>query len=61
MFWGFGGASKACGIIAPWPGIELTPPCVGRQRLNHWTTKEVPAHWFCVCGEDTPLIQSPIG
>ena len=23
-------------------------PCIGRQTLNHWTAKEVPAFPFCV-------------
>ena len=31
---------KPCGILAPQPGIELTDtPCIGRQSLNHWTTR----------------------
>ena len=28
-----GGA--ACGISAPWPGIQPTAPCTGRWNLNH--------------------------
>ena len=30
-----------CGIIVPLPGIELVPPALGAQGLNHWTTREV--------------------
>ena len=33
---------KAYGILVPWPGIEPSPPCIGRQHLNHWTTGQVP-------------------
>ena len=41
MFWGFG--CKACGILAPWPGIEpAPPPHTGKSSHNHWTTKEFP-------------------
>jgi len=32
----------ACGILVPWPGIELMPPSVEVWCLNHWTTREVP-------------------
>ena len=28
---------EACGILVPWPGIKS--PCIGRQSLNHWTTR----------------------
>ena len=31
----------AGGILAPWPGIQPVPPCIG--SLNHWTTREVPS------------------
>ena len=31
----------ACGMFVPRPGIELTPPALGVQSLNHWTTREV--------------------
>ena len=38
---------KACGMLAPWPGIEPLPPCIGRLILNHWTTREFPwVHFF---------------
>ena len=30
------------GILVSWPGTEHMPPAMGAQRLNHWTTKEVP-------------------
>ena len=44
----------ACEILVPQPGIELLPPAVKAQSLNHWTTSEVPPcaleyiH-LCVC------------
>ena len=34
--------SMACGSLAPWPGVELASPGIGRRILNHWTTREVP-------------------
>ena len=30
----------------PRPGIKPTFPCIGRQILNHWTTREVPVCRF---------------
>ena len=35
---------KTCGILAPWPGINHTP-CIGRQSLMHWTTREISECW----------------
>ena len=32
----------ACGLLAPWPGIEPPPLALEVQSLNHWTTREVP-------------------
>ena len=32
----------ACRILVPWPDIELAPPAVEVQSLNHWTSREVP-------------------
>ena len=29
-------------IIAPWSGIEPTPPALETQSLNHWTARDVP-------------------
>ena len=38
----------ACGIIAPWQGIEPTPtPSIGRWRLNHWDHQGSPWN-FCL-------------
>ena len=31
----------AYGMFVLRPGIELTPPALGVQSLNHWTTREV--------------------
>ena len=33
MFWFFD--LEACGILAPWPGIEPTPPVLEGESLNH--------------------------
>ena len=33
---------EACGILVPQPEIELMPPAVEVQNLNHWITREVP-------------------
>ena len=44
MFKFFG--HKAGEILAPWPGIKLTPPCIGRQSLNHWTTRNILRPWM---------------
>ena len=41
-FWGFFFCHLACGILAPWPGIEPAPPTLKGEVLNHWTTREVP-------------------
>ena len=32
---------KPCGILVPGPGIQPESPCMGRQILSHWTTREV--------------------
>ena len=40
MVWFFG--LKTCGILAAQPGIKSLTLCIGRQSLNHWTTREVP-------------------
>ena len=38
MFWFFG--HNTCGILAPWPGIELQL-LHWKINLNHWTAMEV--------------------
>ena len=43
MFWYFG--HKACGILAPQPGIEPTPSALEGEVFNHWTTREVPINF----------------
>ena len=40
MFWFFG--HKACGILAPQPGIEPPRPALEGEVFNHWTAREVP-------------------
>ena len=40
-FFGSGPHYAACGILVPLPGIELMPPAVEAQSLNHWATREV--------------------
>ena len=32
----------ACGILVPQPGIELAPPALEGQSLNHGIFREVP-------------------
>ena len=44
MFWFFG--HEACGILAPQPGIEPTPPALEGEVSNHRTTGEVPREEF---------------
>ena len=39
-------ATPVGGVLVPWPEIELTPPVLEVQSLNHWTTREVPKHNF---------------
>ena len=38
--------SAAWGILVLGPGIEPYIPCIGRQTLNRWTTREVPIRLF---------------
>ena len=33
-------------ILIPQPGIELTPPALGAQSLNHWISREVLCSYF---------------
>ena len=40
------GTAHGCSILVPQPGIELLPPAVETQSLNHKTTREVPSHSF---------------
>ena len=66
MFWFFG--HEACGILAPWPGME---PYIGRWSLNHGTTGQVLGHtflymlhtlctpWFCVLLTRVQLFATP--
>ena len=37
---------EACGILAPCPGMEPTPPYIRRLSLNHWWPGKSPAHSF---------------
>ena len=47
MFWFF--CPWDMWILAPQPGIEAAPPCIGRWSLNHWTTSEIHIHAFLSC------------
>ena len=38
--------SEAGGILVPWSEIRTHVPCIRRQILNRWTTKEVPKGLF---------------
>ena len=33
---------ETCGIVAPRPGVEPAPPCIGRWSFNHWIVREIP-------------------
>ena len=37
---------EACGILAPRPGVEPSPPALEGEVLNHWTARKVPAKRF---------------
>ena len=37
---------KPGGILVPWPGMNLHPPIVEAQSLNHRTAREVPPKTF---------------
>ena len=41
IFFFFWPRCMACGILAPWSGIEPASPAVGVCSLNHWTTRGV--------------------
>ena len=51
-------AARQCGILVPWPGIEPALPCIGRQSLNHWTTREVPLPLILIVSGNTKAISS---
>ena len=36
---------KACGILAPQPGIEPTPPAL-EGEVDAWTAREVPPYYL---------------
>ena len=38
---------KASMILVPWPEIDLVPPAIQVEILNHWTAREVPAIVSC--------------
>ena len=40
LFWPCQAAYR---ILVPRPGIELRPPALGVQSLNHWIPREVPS------------------
>ena len=52
FFWPY---PAACGILVPWPGIELMSSALEVQSLNHWTTREVPELCVCVCAKSLQL------
>ena len=39
MFWVF--YYKACEILSPWVGNQSRTPHIGRQGLNHWTSRDI--------------------
>ena len=44
MFCFFG--PEACGILAPWLGMEPAPPDSWKGSLNFWAAREAPRQWF---------------
>ena len=36
----------ACRILVPQSGIELEPPALEVQSLNHWTIRKIPICWY---------------
>ena len=40
------GLSCSMWDLVPWPGIEPGPPALGAERVNHRTSREVPAEIF---------------
>ena len=38
----------AWGILVPQPGIKPRLSTVEVQSRNHWTTRELPSHYFCL-------------
>ena len=51
-------ARRQCGTLVPWPGIKPALPCIGRQSLNHWTTREVPLPLILIVSGNTKTIPS---
>ena len=49
----------ACGILVPWPGIEIMPLAVKAQSPNQWTVREVPQPPRCVPQDSLPWTSSP--
>ena len=47
-----------CRLSVPQPGIELMPPAVEAQSLNHWTAKEIPPVFDSTNVYSCKLIQS---
>ena len=45
-----------CRILLPWPRVEIPPPVLETQSLNHWTAREVPTVFKNVkINEDTRM------
>ena len=51
-------ARRQCGTLVPWPGIKPALPCIGKQSLNHWTTREVPLPLILIVSGNTKTIPS---
>ena len=47
MFWFF--SHEACGILAPWPGIEPVPPALEGEVLNTGLPSKSPRSLFLSC------------
>ena len=44
MFWFFG--IQACGLLAPWPGMEPAPPVLEGEVLTTKPAREVSRHYY---------------
>ena len=58
----FGHTRAAWDILVSQPGIELVPPVVEAQSLNHWATRELPqATFWVVCPDPTSPTSPAVG
>lgn len=49
IIWGHSSSFFGCNAwhpLGPLPGIEIMPPVIEAQSLNHWTTGKIPGVFF---------------